>query len=130
MPAEVVIVHPDSGMASTLAHAFQARGWTVRYYADPPESASLIELLLTCVKFDDGRSNGQALALMTRSRRPNVKLLFMCAPGDEQHVSDLGERLEDDHLCLSDSSFTRVAVGCSRNCSVSNDRFGMMISLS
>lgn len=97
MPAEVVIVHPDDATASTLAHAFQAQGRTVRYYADPLlamdalEQAYLIELLVTCVRFDDGRSNGQALALMTRSRRPNVKLLFICAAGDEQHVSNLGE---------------------------------------
>jgi DNA-binding response OmpR family regulator len=97
MPAEVVIIHPDSPTASALAVAFRARGWTVRYYADPLlamdalEKASLIELLLTCVRFADGRSNGQALALMARQRRPDVKLLFMCAPSDEHHVCDLGE---------------------------------------
>lgn len=97
MPAEVVIVHPDGRMASTLADAFRARGRTVRHYADPLlamdalTQANLIELLVTCVQFDDGRSNGHALALMTRSRRLSVMVLFMCAPGDEQHVSDLGE---------------------------------------
>lgn len=97
MRAEIVIVHPDSLTASRLAFAFQARGWTVRHYADPLlamdalEQANLIKLLVTCVAFHDGRSNGISLALMTRSRRPNVKLIFMCAPGDEQHARELGE---------------------------------------
>jgi DNA-binding NtrC family response regulator len=97
MPAEVLVVHPDNAIAFAVAHAFQARGRTVRHYADPLlamtalERADLIELLVTCVEFDDERSNGQALALMTRSRHPNAKFLFMCEPGQDQHVSDLGE---------------------------------------
>jgi hypothetical protein len=97
MPAEVVIVHPDSTMALALVSAFQARGRTVTHYADPIlamdglEQTNLLRLLVTCLEFDDGRSNGQALALMTRSRHPKVKFLFMCARGHDRHVSDLGE---------------------------------------
>ncbi len=47
-----------------------------------------------CIVFHPGPalwSNGQALALMARRRRRNVKLLLLCTPGEEQHVSHIGE---------------------------------------
>lgn len=52
-----------------------------------------MELLITCVQFPPGKPNGRSLALMARQKRPGVKLIFICEPGQEQHVTNLGPHL-------------------------------------
>ena len=96
MPAQVVIVLPDSAELEDLAGAIRVNGHSVQTFADPLpalealEQARRIELLITSVKFPPGKSNGQALALMTRMRRPRIKVIFICPADEQEHIADLG----------------------------------------
>jgi hypothetical protein len=49
-----------------------------------------VELLITRAQFAAGQSNGRALALITRNKRPEVKVLFVCKPEYKRDVEDLG----------------------------------------
>ena len=97
MPAQVVVVHESD--AQSIAGAIAALGYTAQAYTDPLhamaslEQARQIELLITSVRFGAGRSNGRSLALMVGQKRPSVRLLFLCAPEDREHVAGLGECL-------------------------------------
>lgn len=99
MPAQVVIVHPDSVACKDLAEAIRANGHTVQPFVSPMlalaalEQATQVELLITCVQFNPGMPNGKALAMMTLRKRPGLKLLFLTGPGEAEHVADLGECL-------------------------------------
>jgi len=53
------------------------------------ESAHLIELLVTCPNFPEGRPNGVALARMARTKRPGIKVLFVGPAELEQYAVGL-----------------------------------------
>jgi DNA-binding NtrC family response regulator len=100
MPAQIVVVDDDAAYADEVGHALMAAGHEVRVFPDPLaaldalEDARRVELLITRVEFPVGRSNGAALALMARQKRPGVKVLFVCRSEYRKDVEDLGEVLE------------------------------------
>ena len=99
MPAQVVLVHDEEAFSANVGRALAASGYQVMAFPDPLvalqalENAERLQLLITRIEFPAGRSNGQALALMARTRRPDVQVLFVCPPQFNSYVADLGEVL-------------------------------------
>jgi DNA-binding response OmpR family regulator len=99
MPAQIVLVHDDPAFTEPLSRALVASGFEVMVFPDPLvsldalEAARRLELLITRVEFPVGHSNGGALALMARHKRPGVKVLLVCRPEYRKDVEDLGEVL-------------------------------------
>lgn len=99
MPAQVVVVLDDSNALDALTDAIRASGHSVQPFTDPLpamdafEDAEQAEMLITCLKFPAGKGNGRSLALMARSKQPNIKLIFLCGPEDEPYTPDLGHCL-------------------------------------
>lgn len=99
MPATVVIVHDDSTLAAQTKAALEQKGLDVAVFSDPMaalpalEHARSADLLITRVNFGPGRPHGVSLALMARSRRPKIKVLFVTRPENRQHTEGLGELL-------------------------------------
>jgi DNA-binding response OmpR family regulator len=93
MPAQVVIVHEDREFAVGAVAAFEAQGSSVIHYDDALAAmdalaqASAIELLITCLDFGGGRSNGIALAYMVRLRKRSVRCIFI-GPSDPLNQTD------------------------------------------
>jgi hypothetical protein len=96
MPAQVVIVHDDLAFATSAALAFEAQGLSVIRYEDALAAtdalaqASKIELLITCLDFGQGRSNGIALASMVRLRKRGVRFMFIGPSDPLNYVEGLG----------------------------------------
>ena len=96
MPARIVVVLDEPGAASQAAALLQAQGYDA---ISLPESltalealsgAKHVELLVTSLNHGPGKPNGISLALMTRQRRPGLKVIFV---GDEalaRHTIGLG----------------------------------------
>lgn len=99
MPAQIVLVHDDAGFSDPVSRALRDAGYDVMVFPDPLvaldalETAERVELLITRVQFPAGRSNGAALTLMARRKRPGVKALLVCQPEFRKEVEDLGEVL-------------------------------------
>ncbi|MGA3004908.1 MAG: hypothetical protein ABSE20_24635 [Acetobacteraceae bacterium] len=99
MPAQIVLVHDDEAFTDLASRALMESGYEVMVFPDPLvalnalETAERVELLITRVAFPAGRSNGAALALMARRKRPGVKVLLVCRPAFGKEVEDLGEVL-------------------------------------
>jgi ActR/RegA family two-component response regulator len=96
MPAQVVIVHNDWDFATEAVAAFKARGYSVAHYHDAlaamivlPDATS-IELLITCLEFGKGRSNGVALANMVRLRKQDARFIFIGPPDPANEAEELG----------------------------------------
>jgi DNA-binding NtrC family response regulator len=99
MPARVVVVLDEPGFAERAADLLNADGYEAIAFADSMaavnqlEQAARIELLITCPDFAPGKPNGVSLALMTRQRRPGLKVLFI-GPDDMARVAyGVGEYL-------------------------------------
>jgi DNA-binding NtrC family response regulator len=96
MPARVVVVLDDLAFAKQAAEELAAKNYGAVALADPIaaldalESAVRVEVLITCTDHGDGKPNGVSLALMTRSKRPNVKIVFVGTPEQAQHTEGLG----------------------------------------
>jgi DNA-binding NtrC family response regulator len=99
MPARIVVVHDDQQFSDQLALALGSAGHDVVTFPDPLaawdalEAAKLIEVLVTRMEFAPGKSNGQALARMARSKRPQIKVIFTARPEYAEHAAGLGEFL-------------------------------------
>jgi DNA-binding NtrC family response regulator len=97
MPAPIVLVHNEARFAHEAASALSLAGYQVAVFTDPVkaldalETAATVEILITRVNFPPGKPNGIALALMTRYRRPNVRVIFAARPEMERHTKDIGE---------------------------------------
>jgi hypothetical protein len=55
-----------------------------------------VELLITRIQFDDGRSSGISLAMLGRTKKPNMKVLFVARPVYEGLTQGIGEFLPWD----------------------------------
>jgi DNA-binding NtrC family response regulator len=97
MPAQIVLVHNVEKFATDASAALKQAGYQVAVFTDPVkaldalENASTVEVLITRVNFPPGKPNGVALALMTRYRRPNVRVVFAARPEMERYTEDIGE---------------------------------------
>ena len=99
MPAQIVLTHDDVAFTDAVSRALVESGHEVMVFPDPLialdalDIAENVKLVITSVEFPAGRSNGAALAPLTRQKRPNVKVLFVCPPDLRAQVEDLGEVL-------------------------------------
>jgi DNA-binding NtrC family response regulator len=99
MPANVIIVHDDPIFITAVAIELRLANHHVLTLGDPLEALPVLEteqpfdVLITRVRFAPGRSNGIALAQMTRVKRPEIKVLFTVAPENIEYTEGLGEFL-------------------------------------
>jgi DNA-binding NtrC family response regulator len=99
MPANVIIVHDDPIFITAVAVELRLAGHHVVTFGDPLEALPVLEteqsfdVLITRMRFAPGRSNGIALAQMTRLKRPEIKVLFTVAPENIEYTEGLGEFL-------------------------------------
>jgi CheY-like chemotaxis protein len=96
MPGQVIVVHDVEAFRTSLVKALGAEGYSVACYPDALAASevlteiSLLELLITKVRFEPRRSNGINLALMLKTRNPRLPVIFVAAPETREHVSDEG----------------------------------------
>jgi DNA-binding response OmpR family regulator len=99
MPARIVVVHDDRDFIEATAMALRAAGYDVAAFLDPMaahialDAAQNVEVLITCVEFPVGKSNGVSLALMARARCPGIKVLFAALAEYRADTTGLGEFL-------------------------------------
>jgi DNA-binding NtrC family response regulator len=99
MSARVVLIQDQPEVRGKVSGALTDASFDVAVFPDSlgaPDTlaaAEPVELLITRVQFAAGQSNGPALALITRNKRPEVKVLFVCKQEYKQDVKDLGEFL-------------------------------------
>jgi DNA-binding NtrC family response regulator len=97
MPAQVVLVHNVTKFALEASAALRRAGYRVAVFTDPVKAldaldrAQTVEVLITRVNFPPGKPNGVSLALMTRYRRPNVRVIFTARAEMARHTQDIGE---------------------------------------
>jgi DNA-binding NtrC family response regulator len=97
MPACIVVVHDNPRFLDHLGTALKVKGHDAALFADPLEAwdaleqAKRVEVLVTRIQFAPGRSNGAALARMARSKRPEIRILFIALPKFASEVAELGE---------------------------------------
>jgi hypothetical protein len=60
---------------------------------DAPLEAGSVELLITRIQFDDCRSNAVSPAMLGRSKRPKMKMLFVARPVYKGLTQGIGELL-------------------------------------
>lgn len=93
MPAQLGVVHDEAAFKSAAVQALRGEGYSVASFPDAFAAtaalamASRIELLITRLQFAEGRTNGVALALMTRTRTPGVKLIFTGRPEMREYTA-------------------------------------------
>src|SRR5579863_10126588 len=99
MPARIVIVLDEPTAAGQVAALLQAQSYDATSLPDSMialdalAGATHVELLVTSLNHGPGKPNGISLALMTRQRRPGLKVMFV---GDEalvHHTEGLGSFL-------------------------------------
>ncbi len=99
MPAQVVLVHNVRKFATDAAAALRDAGYEVAVFTDPIvaldalEAAETVDLLITRVNFPKGRPNGVSLALMARSKRQDLQVLFAARAEMQPHTEGIGEFL-------------------------------------
>jgi DNA-binding NtrC family response regulator len=99
MPARVVVVHDEPGFVDELVTALTLAGHQVAAFTDPLAAwdalaaARLTEVLITCVQFPPGKSNGLALARMAHLKRRSIQVIFVARP-------ELARECEDDGMFL------------------------------
>lgn len=99
MLAPVVIVHDHPTFLKEATSALRASGHDVVAFSDPfialeaIEAAKKIEVLITRVTFPSGKPNGVSLALMARTRRSGLKIVFTAQAGHKKHTDGIGELL-------------------------------------
>jgi PleD family two-component response regulator len=96
MPAQVVVVLDDLACASQTVEELAARNYEAIALPNPLaaldalKSAVRVELVITCTVHADGQPNGVSLALMARSKRRDVKVIFVGTGEQERHTEGLG----------------------------------------
>jgi hypothetical protein len=96
MPAQVVVTLDDLSFANQAVAELAARKYDAIALPSPLaaldalERAARVELLITCTVHAAGQPNGVSLALMARSRRRDVKVIFVGTPDQAPHAEGLG----------------------------------------
>jgi DNA-binding NtrC family response regulator len=100
MPAQVVVVLDDLVFANQTVEALAAQHYEAIAMPGPIaaldalESPDRIEVLITCTLHGDGKPNGVSLALMARSKRRGVRVIFVGTAEQVRHTEGLGTFLE------------------------------------
>jgi DNA-binding NtrC family response regulator len=99
MLGNVVLVHDKPSLIEQVAPALTVAGYEVSTFDGPMpalrelETARPAEVLITRLQFGPDKPTGLALALMTRSKRPDIKVLFVGLPQLAHHAEGVGEFL-------------------------------------
>jgi len=106
MAAHTVIVHDEPAFLHGAAGALRLAGYDVAAFTDPMDAlawleADRTELLITRVRFGEGKPHGISLGLMAKNRQPGTKVLFMALPEYAGAASDVGTVLISP-VCVSD----------------------------
>ena len=97
MPAQIVLVHDDSDFNIAATLALTVAGYSVASFVDPMsaldalEVARTLEAVITRVRFGPCKPNGIALARMARSKRPDIRVLFVAQPEFAAQAAGLGD---------------------------------------
>ena len=99
MPAQIVVVLDDPELADATVSALADDGYNALAVRDSMaalillEQARDIELLVASTYFGEGKPTGAALALMTKLKRPELKVIFTGAPQLLMLLEDIGRLL-------------------------------------
>jgi DNA-binding NtrC family response regulator len=99
MPARVAVVHDDPIFLNGTVSALKRAGYDVASFSQSMAAISAldtqqrVDILITRVGFPEGTPHGVALALMARTKRPGLKVLFTARPEMARHTEDIGEVL-------------------------------------
>jgi DNA-binding NtrC family response regulator len=99
MPARIVVVHDEPEFIDQAVKALTRAGWEAVGFSDSMaavhalDHADKIDLLITRVQLGAHKPHGVSLALMAKSKRPKIKVLFTALPEYEDQVKLLGEFL-------------------------------------
>jgi DNA-binding NtrC family response regulator len=94
-----VLVHDAEDFATEAATGLRNVGYEVAVFTNPNaaldalEAAETVEVLITRVNFPAGKPNGVSLALMTRTRRPDIRIVFTAVAETEPYTEGIGEFL-------------------------------------
>ena len=96
MPTRIVVVLNDPGLADATVSALVADGHNALAIHDSMAALDLLEqakdigLLVTSPYFGERKPTGAALALMTRLRRPDLRVIFATNPQLAPLLEDIG----------------------------------------
>ena len=96
MPARVVVVLDDLAFANQAVDGLAVQNYEAIALPSPMaaldalESAVRVEVLITCTIHGEGQPNGVSLALMARSKRRDVKVIFVGTPEQARYTDGLG----------------------------------------
>jgi PleD family two-component response regulator len=96
MPAQVVVVLDDLDFANQTVEELAARKYEAIALPNPLTAlealgrAARVELLITSAAHAEGQPHGVSLALMARSKRQNVKVVFIGAPEQARRTVGIG----------------------------------------
>jgi hypothetical protein len=96
MPAQVVVALDDLAFANQAVAELAARKYEAVALSNPLlaldtlEAAIRVEVLITCTIHAEGQPNGVSLALMARSKRRDVKVIFVGTPDQAPYTEGLG----------------------------------------
>ena len=100
MPAPVVLVHADREFLATAEAALRATGLGVAAFSSSLaalaalEVAAIAKILITCADFPKASDpNGISRALLARTRRPDIKVVFLVPPELAHYGDGIGALL-------------------------------------
>lgn len=96
MSAQIVLVHDGEPFRALTGEALRDAGYGVVEYQDALAATVVLErphtfaLLITRLNFAPGRSNGAALARMVKSRKPQLRVIFVTDATTHEEAEHLG----------------------------------------
>ncbi len=96
MLVRVVLRHDEPRFAGPAADGLRSAGYDVVTLDDPIaaldvlQDAQQIDLLITRVRFGPGKPHGISVALMARTYRPGLKVLFVARAEYRREAEELG----------------------------------------
>jgi DNA-binding NtrC family response regulator len=97
LSANIAIVHDEPAFLDRATAALRRAGFNVAPFADPIEALKRIEAaqdvdgLVTRVTFPEGKPHGVSLALMLRTKRRGLKVVFVGRAHRIEHTGRIGE---------------------------------------
>lgn len=95
MPATIVLVYDEPRVAADIAIALRAKNYDIAVFNDPLaamvalDTPDKIRVLITSIHFPEGRSNGLAMARMTRLKGRNVHAILIDAPETQHFATEI-----------------------------------------
>lgn len=96
MPARIVVVLDEPGFADKVVHAARAAGYDAASLPDSMAALDALggavrtEVLVTCLDHGPNNPNGVSLALMARSKKPGIRVVFVGDKGLAHYAAGLG----------------------------------------